>query len=256
MDWNAYLDLYCERLTPGLWGEPLNALSNIAFWLAALVLWRLRARRRARASHGNTQQWHWELDVLLVMLLLVGAGSLAFHTFATRWAVALDAGFIALYLHSYVAIYAHRVMRLGWRWAWLGIPVFFALNQLFSALWNAASPFIGSLVSALSGTEATHWNRGATGYLAAWTVLLLLAVHSVFPAKHALAAKAERAAALPLFCAAGVFLVSLTLRQLDLPLCTQWRYGTHFAWHLLNALTLGLTAYALLPVQRGFSKNT
>ncbi|MGY8904012.1 MAG: hypothetical protein ACKVIH_05630 [Burkholderiales bacterium] len=265
MDWNAYLDLYCERLAPGLWGEPLNALSNGAFWLAALWLWWLGARLRSQArqtggSHPATHSadtatptplWHWELDLLLVLLVLVGAASALFHTFATRWAVVLDAGFIALYLHSYVAVYAHRVMHIRWRWAWLGVPVFFALNQFFSWLWDAAAPALGALIQSLSGQDATAWNRGATGYLAAWTVLLLLAAHSSKPsAGGVLASKVSPAVAVPLWCAAGVFLISLTLRQLDLPLCSQWRWGTHFAWHLLNALTLGLTAYALLQTQR------
>lgn len=38
---------------------------------------------------------------------------------------------------------------------------------------------------------------------------------------------------------------SMALRQLDLPLCGDWPAGTHFAWHLLNACTLGLTTWAL-----------
>ncbi len=101
MNWSATLDFYCERVAPGLWGEPLNAISNGAFWLAALWLWwrSLRLRRPARQtpSARTAPLWHWELD---------------------------------------------------------------------------------------------------------------------------------------------------------LPLCSQWRWGTHFAWHLLNALTLGLTAYALLQTQR------
>lgn len=31
MDWMLYVDLYCERTAPGVWNEPLNALSNLAF---------------------------------------------------------------------------------------------------------------------------------------------------------------------------------------------------------------------------------
>ncbi len=42
---------------------------------------------------------------------------------------------------------------------------------------------------------------------------------------------------IPLFFAA-----SLSLRQLDMPLCSDWRWGTRFAWHALNAVTLGFTA--------------
>lgn len=37
MNWTAYIDSYCERLLPGFWDEPLNAVSNLAFWLAAMV---------------------------------------------------------------------------------------------------------------------------------------------------------------------------------------------------------------------------
>ena len=37
MNWTAYIDNYCERLLPGFWDEPLNAISNLAFWLAAWV---------------------------------------------------------------------------------------------------------------------------------------------------------------------------------------------------------------------------
>ena len=29
--------LYCERLGSGLWAEPINALSNISFLLAAIA---------------------------------------------------------------------------------------------------------------------------------------------------------------------------------------------------------------------------
>ena len=39
------LDLYCERLSPGLLAEPLNALSNLAFLYAALTIWRTAGQR-------------------------------------------------------------------------------------------------------------------------------------------------------------------------------------------------------------------
>lgn len=29
---NEFIDIYCERLGPGLWAEPLNALTNAAFF--------------------------------------------------------------------------------------------------------------------------------------------------------------------------------------------------------------------------------
>ncbi|WP_255375355.1 hypothetical protein [Saccharomonospora sp. CUA-673] len=55
-DWNAYVDEYCERLEPGLLGEPLNTVSNLGFLLAAIAIWRLargtRAAARSRSVSG------------------------------------------------------------------------------------------------------------------------------------------------------------------------------------------------------------
>ena len=35
MAWTTPIDAYCERVAQGLFGEPLNALSNLAFFVAA-----------------------------------------------------------------------------------------------------------------------------------------------------------------------------------------------------------------------------
>ena len=71
------VDLYCERLDAALWAEPVNALSNLAFVLGALVLWRVPAAR-----------------VPAALLALVGVGSFVFHTWATQLAMALDLSLI------------------------------------------------------------------------------------------------------------------------------------------------------------------
>ena len=44
--------------------------------------------------------------------------------------------------------------------------------------------------------------------------------------------------------ATGLFAISLTLRQLDGPLCPAWPLGTHFGWHLCNAAVLYLLVRA------------
>jgi len=35
------MDLYCERLGPGLWAEPINASSNLTFFIAVWAIWHL-----------------------------------------------------------------------------------------------------------------------------------------------------------------------------------------------------------------------
>src|SRR5262249_32960285 len=37
---------------------------------------------------------------------------------------------------------------------------------------------------------------------------------------------------------AGLFVVSLTFRIVDLDVCATWPLGTHFLWHLFNAAVL------------------
>ena len=133
----------------------------------------------------------WDIKGLLVTLLLIGGGSFAFHAFATRWAAALDVMFIAIYLHFYLAVYLYRGMKWRWASAWLGVPLFFVVSRGLSMLWTQWLP----------GTEAV--------YLAAWTMLVVLCAHSAwkgFPSRRALAA------------AATCFAISLSLRQLDMPL--------------------------------------
>ncbi len=217
MNWNAFVDNYCERLLPGFWGEPLNAISNLAFWVAAWLVWRAWHAQLAHSSLASLR-CGGDIKALLVVLLLIGAGSFAFHTVATRWAGALDVLFIALYLHFYLAVYLHRAVGQRWRFAWLGVPLFFVASWALSMLWRQVLGI-------------------AEGYLAAWTILLALCAHSAvlkLPSTRALVA------------AAGSFAVSLGLRQLDVPLCSDWRWGSHFAWHVLNAVTLGLTSWAMV----------
>ena len=35
------IDGYCERVDPSYWAEPVNAVTNLAFVLAALIVWRI-----------------------------------------------------------------------------------------------------------------------------------------------------------------------------------------------------------------------
>ena len=69
MDWTGAVDEYCERMSPEYWAEPVNAVTNLAFVLAAVIMWRrVVGMPLARA--------------LCVVLSAIGVGSYLFHTHA------------------------------------------------------------------------------------------------------------------------------------------------------------------------------
>ncbi|BCB77049.1 hypothetical protein GCM10022251_45280 [Phytohabitans flavus] len=204
-----YVDAYCERTGPGLAGEPLNAVSNLAFLAAsALLLWLLAGRpRRAPVS-----VW-----LLPVMLGVVGLCSLAFHTVADSLTGALDTLSIMVFVLTAVVVVTHWTWGVRWRWAWLVAPVFLA----FAIGLNVALAVVG-------GERAT-----VGGYLPALVGLFAFGVAAYRKTKLLIGASA-------------LFAVSLTLRTLDGPLCGQVPVGTHFLWHCLNATVLFLVSLAVV----------
>ena len=206
MDWRDPLDVYCERTDAGLWAEPLNALTNAAFVLAAAD-----ARRRMGPHAAR------DLRLLAALLALVGIGSFVFHTVAQRWASVLDVVFIALF----VLLFIHRALvRLhGWSGARAGAAV-------------AATIALTALL-ALTVTPAAL--NGSQLYLGPWIALIALALRCPQPA-----------AAVWLRRAAALFLPSMILRSIDLAVCDALPMGTHFLWHANNALVLWCGMRALL----------
>lgn len=59
------VDLYCERTGPGLWAEPANALTNLAFIAAGL--WGVRQVRRYKTGTFA--------EVLAWWVVAIGIGS-------------------------------------------------------------------------------------------------------------------------------------------------------------------------------------
>jgi hypothetical protein len=204
--WSAPLDLYCERTDPSFWAEPANALSNVAFLIAAFFAYR---------------DWRKGGDVatllLIAVTLLVGLGSFAFHTLATRGAVLLDTIPIALFIHGYLYLALRR---------FIGLRI--VLSLLIVAAFFGASH---GLTEVLPGRLL----NGSVGYLPALFALLVVGW-------LANGATTRRA----LFAAAAVFAVSLAFRTVDLWLCSRVPLGTHAVWHMLNGAVLYLLLRAAI----------
>ncbi|MEY2776383.1 MAG: hypothetical protein RLY30_481 [Pseudomonadota bacterium] len=201
------IDLYCERVDASFWSEPVNAVTNLAF--VVIGLWLLRGPNVA----GR---------VLGVIEILVGLGSLAFHTFATPWAAALDVGFIGVFILAF----AYLVPRSLWGFARplsvLAAAVVLLLVWQMNALAQDLRESMGSFPPGF--------------YVGAWMSLLVYGLITWLKARYL--------ASRWMLTAAMIFPLSLSARELDGPLCQFLPLGTHWLWHLLNSVVLGLCAWS------------
>ena len=210
IDLTAPVVLYCERLGPDLWAEPLNALSNIGYFCFAWKLWSESGAGDARLTP--------RLRLLAGLMALVGAASVSFHTVATRWANVLDVAFIGAFNLTYLVIFLLEIAQWPRAWAFAAAAGFVVLDRA-GAAWLPP----GLL-------------NGSGFYLPALATLALLTTY---------AWRIAPAAGRMMLGAALVFLVSLTARTVDRSLCEVWPWGTHFVWHLLTAWVLYQLARAL-----------
>ena len=216
--WSTPIDLYCERLTPSFWAEPVNALSNIAFLLAAWA-----AFRSWRKDAGGDIP----ILALILVVVVVGFGSFAFHTLATRGAMLLDITPIGIFIYGYFLLALRRFLLLSWPTALTLLIGFIALSL--------------ALVS-LVPREVLN---GSSGYFPALAALITLGWML----------RGHRAGQ-AMLVAAGLFVVSLIFRIVDLDICAAWPLGTHFLWHLFNAAVLyTVLRGAIAESQRPFSQE-
>lgn len=202
---------YCERIDFTYWSEPVNAVSNAAFLIAAALVWRQTAGLPlARA--------------MAVVLAVIGVGSFMWHTHATQWAGLADVlpilGFILLYLFAATRDY----FRVGWPVA-LGVTLlFFPYAAGFAWIMGWVAPGLGANALYLS-------------------VAVLIAAYGLW--LH------DSKTGKGLLIGAGLLVVSLGFRMADDAVCAVFPIGTHFMWHLLNATMLGWMIHVYCRHMRG-----
>ncbi len=200
------IDAYCERLGPGLWAEPWNAVTNLAFVIAALVVW-----QRGRGV--------LPVQVLAVVLFAIGVGSGLWHTLAVPWTGAAD----VLPIVVFVLVYIHCANRYFW-----GLRGVKALGA--TLLFFPFAALVMPLAAKVPGIDSSAAYMPVPLMIAAYAIAL----------RHRLSEVARG-----LGIGVAILAVSLAMRMLDAPLCSAFPMGTHFAWHLLNALMLGWMAEVL-----------
>jgi len=200
------IDSYCERTGPGIWAEPLNAISNLAFIMAGL--WGLREARRHRAG-GFAELLCW-------WVIAIGIGSALFHTFANGLTVWMDVVPIATFTLGLTVFNLRRFVGLSRPMTALAFVAFYAVAGGLTAL-------LPDWVRAAS--------NGTSGYLPAFLALTVFGVLLVLR---------RHPAGWYDLAAAAIFVVSATFRSVDAAVCDALPIGTHFLWHVLNGLMLGV----------------
>jgi hypothetical protein len=236
MTLGEHLFLYCERGTStALSAEPINAVSNVAFILAALLglqLLEWRPREQQTSDHF----------LLIGLVALIGIGSFAFHLFATQETELLDVIPIAIFTLVYLGFALNRFLGVPPGWTILLVIGFTALMGAATQVrcWDGGVGLAGPDVQG-----AKPCLNGSVFYLPALGALIVVGL--------LLEERRHRAAPYVLW-AAAIFAVSLTLRSLDMALCDKLllegqKVGTHAAWHVLNALALFLLLRASLEAR-------
>lgn len=200
MEWTQSINAYCERLDATFWAEPINAVTNAAFLLAALWMWpRCKGVPAAR--------------LLSAVLFAIGVGSFLFHTFATAWSSFADVVPIGLFILIYL----------------------FLANRDFVGLSTPASGFATALFLPYAAVVVFVTNLlpffAISNFY--WSVPLLLVLYGLY--LRNIVPDTARG----MMLGAALLCVSISVRSVDGTFCAQIPFGTHFVWHVLNGLMLG-----------------
>jgi hypothetical protein len=202
------MDAYCERVGPGLLAEPLNAVSNVSFLLAAWAAWVL-ATRTGTLSAG--------VRMLIALAASVGIGSILWHTYPVSLTLIIDIVPILIFIMWFIWLYTRNVMGMRSLFAVASVAAFLLATFL-------AIPYSGVLHGALVYTPG----------------LIVTLVLGVFQAREGTVAR------FTLLAAAGVYAAALFFRTIDNEVCPVLPIGTHFLWHLLIGLVTYLAMRALI----------
>jgi hypothetical protein len=202
------MDAYCERVGMGVFAEPLNAVSNVSFLLAALAAWVL-ATHTGALSAG--------VRVLIAIGASVGIGSILWHTLPNMVTLILDSVPILIFIIWFIWLYARDVIKMR--------PVFAGAS---------AAAFLLATLLAIPLSGVLH---GALVYTPGLIVTLVLGVFH---------ARERTVARFTLLAAAAVYLAALFFRTVDNEVCPVLPIGTHFLWHLLIGLVTYLAMRSLI----------
>ncbi|MDA4843823.1 ceramidase domain-containing protein [Hoeflea poritis] len=198
---HEHVDNYCERVGTAFWAEPINAVTNLAFVIAAILLLLAWQKSTARSP---------AVLYLSFWIAVIGIGSFLFHTFANIWSLAADVIPILIFILSYLFLAVRY---------YLGLPLW--QSAVVALAYIPVSYFVVPLIEPLVGSSS--------GYVPALLAIFIVGL---------LMLGRDRKLAMGLIVTGGVFLVSIGFRMADEPVCRVVPLGTHFLWHIFNSVVL------------------
>ena len=207
----ASLDIYCERTDASFWSEPVNALTNLLVVVAG-VFGLAQVRTRKTGVYAEILCW-W--------VVVIGLGSLLFHTTAlelTKWADIIP---IVTFTFAMAIFCLRRFSGLSWS----RTSVYFVL---YFASISVVTWFVPPWLS-----EASN---GTTAYLPALAGFAFFGVVALV--------RGSPAGWYCIACAVILF-AGFVFRAIDQDVCEAFPLGTHFLWHVLIALMLGVILSAV-----------
>ncbi len=240
MSWSDKIFAYCERGgDPAFWAEPFNAISNVAFLVAACAA----AIQLARTEGGLRRLMEW---LLVLLVFVIGIGSFLFHTYATRWASVADTAPIGIFMIGYLCYALRRYLGAPYLAVIVGLGIFLLAMKAAEGI-----PCQPGLLPITMAAGRPCFN-GSLGYVPALAALLLIGLALVVRG---------HGAGWPVLAAGAVFALSLTFRTIDFELCSVTSMvgrarGTHALWHVMNACLLYLLLAAAIRHGHGRSGAT
>ena len=207
--------IYCEQPLESGFFEPINTITNLAFMLAGVLLL-IRLKKR--------EQLDGKAIFLGTMLIVIGFGSFAWHfyrTSATLWADNIPIMiFVLSFLYFYLAYATKTVVH-----RWLFFVGFFVHTYAIIALFGKY-------------TAGTVFGNGGFEYMTALSYFIVIQIYNFIHKKELIRGS---------IVVVALFMVSLFFRQIDLSACDSLSFGTHFMWHIMNAIVLYSFVMLLYP---------
>ncbi len=207
---------YCERTDSAFWSEPLNAVSNLSFFLIAVILY-----FKFKNNKNNTA---------LYLLTIIGFSSFLYHTVSNIYFAIIDSIAIITFVFYYLYCIHHKIFNFSRMYSLLlctiviliYIPILYFLKESIIGSSIVYMPMLINII--LYAFISYIFNKRKPNLLVYASILFIISL-----AFRTLDYK---------ICA--------VLKS----------YGTHFVWHILNSITIYFLIKFLYINERNHPKNT